>query len=322
VGGVLSPLLANIALSVLDDFVAQVPGGPCSTKVERARRRRHGLPNYRLVRYADDFLVLVAGTRQHAVGMRDQVAAALAPMGLRLSEAKTTITHIDQGLDFLGWHIQRHRKRGTNQHYVYTYPARKAVKAAKAKVKTVCRRMDKNQPLDALLLRRNRMLRGWCAYFRPGVSHAAFKYLGHCAWTQVIAWLRRKHRRITWKDLRRRYCGGGGGHKGTSGSCSTPTRSARRGTPTGERPSPRPGRPRDETTHETTLGLRRARCPETGTPGSGGGPGKPTGGNTGRAPRIDLTPTGHSARHRHREPSRRPLQQPMCGFYGSIASAG
>jgi RNA-directed DNA polymerase len=209
VGGVLSPLLSNVALSVLDDFVAQVPGGPCSTKVERARRRRHGLPNYRLVRYADDFLVLVAGTRQHAVSMRDQVAAALAPMGLRLSAEKTTITHIDQGLDFLGWRIQRHRKRGTNQHYVYTYPARKAVKAAKAKVKTVCRRMDKNQPLDALLLQLNRMLRGWCAYFRPGVSHAAFKYLGHCAWTQVIAWLRRKHRRITWKDLRRRYCGGG-----------------------------------------------------------------------------------------------------------------
>jgi RNA-directed DNA polymerase len=208
-GSILSPLLSNVALSILDDLIAQDPGGPCSTKVERARRRRHGLPNYRLVRYADDFLVLVSGTREHAVSMRDQVAAALAPMGLRLSEEKTTITHIDQGLDFLGWHIQRHRKRGTTRHYVYTYPSRKAVKAAKAKVKVLCRRMDTNQPLDALLLQLNRMLRGWCAYFRPGVSHAAFKYLSHSAWTQVIAWLRRKHRRITWKDLRRRYCGGG-----------------------------------------------------------------------------------------------------------------
>ncbi len=45
-------------------------------------------------------------------------------MGLRLSEAKTLITHIDEGLDFLGWHLQRHRKRGTNRCYVYTYPSR------------------------------------------------------------------------------------------------------------------------------------------------------------------------------------------------------
>jgi RNA-directed DNA polymerase len=38
-------------------------------------------------------------------------------MGLRLSQEKTLITHIDEGLDFLGWHIQRHRKRGTSKHY-------------------------------------------------------------------------------------------------------------------------------------------------------------------------------------------------------------
>ena len=91
-------------------------------------------------------------------------------MGLRLSPEKTLITHIDEGLDFLGWRIQRHRKRGTNRYYVYTYPARKAVKAVMGKVKTLCRRMDTNQPLDVLLRQLNRMLQGWCAYFRPGVS--------------------------------------------------------------------------------------------------------------------------------------------------------
>src|SRR5215472_15357061 len=50
---------------------------------------------------------------------------------------------------------------------------------------------------------------GWCAYFRPGVSSGTFGYLAAIAWRQVLAWLRRKHRRITWKALRRRYCGGG-----------------------------------------------------------------------------------------------------------------
>ena len=61
--------------------------------------------------------------------MREHAAAVLAPMGLRLSAEKTMITHIDEGLDFLGWRIQRHRKRGTSRYYVYTYPSRKAVKA-------------------------------------------------------------------------------------------------------------------------------------------------------------------------------------------------
>ena len=52
-GGILSPLLANVALSVLDEHIAALAGGPATGKVERAKRLRHGLPNFRLVRYAD-----------------------------------------------------------------------------------------------------------------------------------------------------------------------------------------------------------------------------------------------------------------------------
>ena len=68
------------------------------------------------------------------------MATVLAPMGLRLSAEKTKVTHIDEGFDFLGLRIQRHRKRGTNKHYVYTYPSRKAIKAVALKVKAICRR--------------------------------------------------------------------------------------------------------------------------------------------------------------------------------------
>ncbi|MGW0577935.1 group II intron reverse transcriptase/maturase, partial [Streptomyces sp. NPDC002920] len=206
-GGILSPLLANIALTVLDEYVANRPGGPNTTPDRRRTRLRRGEPNLRLVRYADDFLVLVAGTREHCEVLREEVAAVLAPMGMRLSMQKTRITHIDEGLDFLGWRIQRHRKRGTDRHYVYTYPAKKSVKAIAHKVKTACR-TDVNQPLPILLRQLNPMLRGWCAYFRPGVSSATFQYLRELVWRQVIHWIRRKHRRINWKELRRRYCDG------------------------------------------------------------------------------------------------------------------
>lgn len=60
-------------------------------------------------------------------------------MGLRLSPEKTLITHVDEGLVFLGWRIQRHQKRGTGKRYVYVYPAKKALAAVMAKVKTICR---------------------------------------------------------------------------------------------------------------------------------------------------------------------------------------
>ncbi len=62
---------------------------------------------------ADDFVVLVSGTREHAEAMREQVTAVIAPMGLRLSPEKTTVVHIDDGFDFPGFRIQRHRKPGT-----------------------------------------------------------------------------------------------------------------------------------------------------------------------------------------------------------------
>jgi RNA-directed DNA polymerase len=125
-GSILSPLLSNVALSVLDEHVAQGPGGPASSEAERAKRRRRGLPNYRLVRYADDWCLMVTGTKDDAEALREEIAGVLSPMGLRLSPEKTLVTHIDEGLDFLGWRIQRHRKRGTDRHYVYTYPSGKA----------------------------------------------------------------------------------------------------------------------------------------------------------------------------------------------------
>jgi RNA-directed DNA polymerase len=206
-GGILSPLLANVALSVLDEHFAGAPGGPRSTAKQRWTRRQRGLPNYRLIRYADDFLILVSGTRAHAEALLPEVAEVLSAVGLRLSEEKTLITHIDEGLDFLGWRIQRHLKRGTTRQYVYNYPAAKALRAVTARCKAICR-MNVSLPLAALLHQLNPVLRGWTAYFRPGVSSRAFQHLRMAVWRQVFGWLRRKHPSAGWKELRRRFCGG------------------------------------------------------------------------------------------------------------------
>jgi RNA-directed DNA polymerase len=193
-GGILSPLLANIALSVLDDYFAAAWRRDMATRTQRATRRHSGGATYRLVRYADDFVVMVAGTEAHADGLRDEVAAVLSTMGLRLSEEKTMTVHIDDGFDFLGFRIQRQTKRGSNKRFVYTWPSKKSLTSIKAKLKTITRQ-GTNNPL----------LRGWTNYFRHGVSKATFAYLHQFTWLRVVGWLRRKHRRANWKWLRRHY---------------------------------------------------------------------------------------------------------------------
>jgi len=103
----LSPLLAYIALSVLDEHLHEPwrPGGMMSTAYLRSRRRVHALPRWRIVRYADDFVVLVHGERAHVEGLREDVADVLAPIGLRLSESKTQVVHMCDGFDFLGFRM-------------------------------------------------------------------------------------------------------------------------------------------------------------------------------------------------------------------------
>ena len=150
---------------------------------------------------------MVAGTRAHAEALVDQAAVVLAPMGLRLSATKTQVVHLDEGFDFLGWHIQRRRKRGTDRVCVYTYPSKKALAAIIDTVRALTRRSRFRQ-LSTLLDRLNPVLRGWCAYFRHGVSAATFQYLDAYTWRRVVSWLRKRHPGASWASLRRRYLPG------------------------------------------------------------------------------------------------------------------
>jgi RNA-directed DNA polymerase len=204
-GGILSPLLANIALSVLDDHFAQQWNHHMATETQRQGRRRRGEANYRLIRYADDFVIVVTGEREHAHRLREEVAAVLAPMGLRLSPDKTCVVHIDHGFDFLGFHIRRMRKRGSNKWFVYTKPSTKAIAAIKGRVKTLTYRSTLHQDPGYLFDYLGRVLRGWANYFRHGVSKAVFAAIDSYAWERITAWLRKKHR-IGWPELRRRFC--------------------------------------------------------------------------------------------------------------------
>lgn len=208
VGGVLSPLLANIALSALDEHFMRQWNGWSAWR--RAERRRTGQGTWRLIRYADDFVLVVSGGREHAEALRGQAAAVLAPLGLRLSEEKTRVAHISEGFDFLGFTIRQMRKRGTSKRYVYTIPSRKSIQAAKARTKALTHRSTRYKDLDELLGSINRALQGWAGYFRHGVSCAAFAAVDYHAWFCIARWLRRKYKqgrsRLGMPELRRRFC--------------------------------------------------------------------------------------------------------------------
>ena len=208
-GGPLSPLLANIALSVLDEHFDQQWQELMGTQNQRTRRRKNGLGTWRLIRYCDDFVVMVHGERRHAEALREEVADVLATLGLRLSPEKTRVVHIDEGFDFLGHNIRRLRKRGTSKYYVYTKPSKKAVQAIKDKVGAKTYRSTRNQDLDQLITSLNQVLAGWARYFRHGVSKAVFSAIDYHAWGRVMRWIRAKHQgkgRLGMKDLRRRFC--------------------------------------------------------------------------------------------------------------------
>ncbi len=203
-GGILSPLLANIALSVIDEhFDAQwaAHGGNHGRRMHRKR----GGATYRLVRYADDLAVLVHGTAEQAVMLREEVEAVAATIGLRLADDKTRTVHIDDGFDFLGFRIQRHTQWGTARRRVYSYPSAKAAHAVRTKVKDVTGRQTLSMEPHKVFARLGQILRGWTTYFRHGASKVEFSELEHYLWHRVWKWLRRRHRRRHWKWIVRTY---------------------------------------------------------------------------------------------------------------------
>jgi RNA-directed DNA polymerase len=202
-GGILSPLLANIALSALDEHVMAPwrPGGSMSTSGKRSYRRSRGRPTWRIIRYADDFVILVHGSREHTEALREDVATVLAPLGLRLSAAKTQVVHMGDGFDFLGFRIRWKRQRGSNKWYVYTFIAQRPVRTLKAKIRALTHRTSQ-WSLAYLLTKLGQLMRGWASYFKHAVAKWTFSKLDTFTWWRLVHMLRARHG-WSWGQLRR-----------------------------------------------------------------------------------------------------------------------
>jgi RNA-directed DNA polymerase len=159
-GSPISPLLANVALHVLDQ--AWQGGG-----------QRLGV----LVKYADDLVILCA-TREQAEQARELVAAVLDTLGLRLHPEKTRIAHLTRGAEgftFLGFeHRMRESRRQSGRWYLHKWPSGRAMASIRGKIRARTERRYARLPLEWAVEDLNRILRGWGNYFRYGNSARKF----------------------------------------------------------------------------------------------------------------------------------------------------
>jgi RNA-directed DNA polymerase len=178
-GGIISPTLANVALNGLETgLLAHLGVALGKSKVEKLK--------VNVVRYADDFVITGMSKDFLETQVRPWVEAFLAQRGLRLSPAKTRVTHIDQGFDFLGWNFRKYS--GT----LLIKPSKKNVQAFYGKVKeiVVSHKTVKQAELIQLL---NPVLRGWARYHQPVVAKETFSRLDSLLWWRLTRWARRRH---------------------------------------------------------------------------------------------------------------------------------
>jgi len=197
-GGVISPVLANIALHGMEAALES------RFHVRRNRNRRTG--SRVLVRYADDFVALCP-TQEDAIKARELLTVWLAERGLTFSEGKTHIVHLTEGFNFLGWNIRHYQVTDRTSGYkLLIKPSKESVKAIRAKLRDIWM-AHRGKPVDVVIRKLNPVIRGWATYHRGVVASGVFKQLDHWMYQRAKSHVRFLHPRqpVAWR--RRRYWG-------------------------------------------------------------------------------------------------------------------
>ncbi|MGF6969154.1 RNA-directed DNA polymerase [Paraburkholderia sp. WC7.3g] len=190
-GGIISPTLANATLNGLErELLEHLRAQYGVVKASKLK--------VNVVRYADDF-VITGNTKELLENVvRPWVEAFLAVRGLRLSEEKTRVAHIDDGFDFLGWNFRKYSGK------LLIKPSKKNVQAFYRKVaETISRNKEASQ--EGLILLLNPMLRGWAQYHSPVVAKQAYSRMEHLVFGKLWWWCRRRHPQKNALWVRKKY---------------------------------------------------------------------------------------------------------------------
>ena len=178
-GGVISPLLLNVALHGLEE-AAGVRYRTTGTYAGEA------IPNSpTLVRYADD-MVALCHSQEQAEQVKARLAEWLAPRGLVFNEDKTKVVHLSEGFDFLGFNVRRYRVK------LLIKPSKAAARRLRKRLAAEMRALRGSNAM-AILAKLNPIIKGWAAYYRSGVSSAIFNALDSHVWRLVYKWAKYTH---------------------------------------------------------------------------------------------------------------------------------
>ena len=187
-GGVISPLLANIYLHEFDKFWVQ----------------RSGV-NGKLVRYADDFVIMFRTKKEAEHGLK-LVRAMLGHLRLELSEDKTRMVDIrcgKEGFDFLGFHHRQVKSWRYNRYYTQKWPSDKSVNSIRAKIREFLgKRAILDWSIEEVVDTLNPTLTGWMNYFRFGNSGKKFVQMDRYVHERLALWWSKKHQKTgrRWKS--------------------------------------------------------------------------------------------------------------------------
>jgi RNA-directed DNA polymerase len=182
-GGIASPTLANMVLDGLEKVA--VKAAPKNQKVN-------------VVKYADDFIITGASREVLEAKVKPAVVAFLKERGLELSEEKTKVTHIDDGFDFLGFHVRKYAGK------LLIKPAKHSVKTFLAEIRGLVK-SNKAAKTEVFIRQLNPRIRGWANYYRHCVAKKTFSYVDHQVFQALCTWINRRHPKKSAQWKRRRY---------------------------------------------------------------------------------------------------------------------
>jgi RNA-directed DNA polymerase len=188
-GGIISPVLANLALDGLESRLREhFPKPRTQSQPERVY----------FLRYADDFIVTGNSRELLQTKVKPLVAAFLGERGLELSQEKTQITPIEDGFDFLGQTVRKYQGK------LLITPSQKNVKTFLEKVRAVIK-ANQQATAGGLIVQLNPLIRGWANYHRHVSSKATFACVDHAIFEALWRWAKRRHPNKGARWVRNRY---------------------------------------------------------------------------------------------------------------------
>lgn len=181
-GGAISSLYANMTLDGLEKLIQDKYHRNGKGKIENHYRAK---TKVNLVRYADDFII-TANSKETAEELKLLVSNFMSVRDLQLSEEKTSITHIDNGFDFLGWTFRKFKGK------LIVKPSKDAIERVVRKLSTIILKESKASTQVEVIRRLNQVIRGWTNYHRHIVSSKAFSYINNTLYLLLQRWA--KHR--------------------------------------------------------------------------------------------------------------------------------